>query len=201
MGLDGVGVEAVIDLRQGAIEVPCEGEAAVFVLLDALEFLDEVDFELGTDPHPELEGDVVVGVGSAVPPGSRPQTDGVGLFDPFLDAELVAVQAGLTFNYGEFAGIKIGVVDGLPDAEELDGVPVPQPIGDEELSVLGPEHVSQRDVVLVIAPDDGNLGALDVDRGAGRFLFQASPPFALRGQRAVVRKFRTTGRWSRWGSC
>jgi hypothetical protein len=31
---------------------------------------------------------------------------------PFLDAELVAIQPGLTFNYGGFAGIKLGVVDG-----------------------------------------------------------------------------------------
>ena len=49
----------------------------------------------------------------------------------------MVVQTGLTFNYGEFAGIKPGVVDGFPDAEEFDSVAVAQPVGDEEVAVLG----------------------------------------------------------------
>ena len=50
VGLDGVGMEAVIDLRQGAVEIPGEGKAAVLVLLEPLEFLDEVEFEFDRDP-------------------------------------------------------------------------------------------------------------------------------------------------------
>ena len=38
---------AVIDLCQGALEIPIELEAVVFVVLEALEFDDEVEFEFG----------------------------------------------------------------------------------------------------------------------------------------------------------
>ncbi len=41
--LDGVGVYAVVDLGEGALEVPPELEAIVFVVLEALEYLDEVE--------------------------------------------------------------------------------------------------------------------------------------------------------------
>ena len=135
MRLHRVGVDAVVQLRERAVEVPGEGEAAVFVLLEALEFLDEVDFELGADPQAELEGDVAVGESAAVAPGAGAQADGPGFFDPFLHTELVAVEAGLAFNCGEFAGIKPGVVDALPDAEEFDGVTVAQPVGNEEIAI------------------------------------------------------------------
>lgn len=62
---DRVGVDAVIDFGQCALEVPIELEAVVFLVLEALEFLDEVEFEFHRDPGGEFEGDVLVGV---VPP-------------------------------------------------------------------------------------------------------------------------------------
>jgi len=107
---------------------------AVFVFLEPLELLDQVDFELGADPHPEFEGDVVVGVSATVTTRRRSQADCMGLFDPLLHTELEAVQPGLTFNYGEFAGIKLRVVDCLPDAEEFHSVAVAQPVGDEKFA-------------------------------------------------------------------
>ncbi len=56
------------------------------------------------------------------------EADRVGFLDPILHADLVAVEAGPTFNYGEFAIIKTGVENGFPDAEELDRIAVSQPI-------------------------------------------------------------------------
>jgi hypothetical protein len=35
----------VVQLGEGAVEIPGEGEAAVFVVLEALELLDEVELE------------------------------------------------------------------------------------------------------------------------------------------------------------
>jgi hypothetical protein len=43
--LDGIGVDAVVELGEGAVEVPGQREAAVLVLLEALEFLDEVELK------------------------------------------------------------------------------------------------------------------------------------------------------------
>lgn len=171
MGLDGVGVEPVVDLGEGAVEIPREREAAVLVLLEALEFLDEVDFELGADPHSEFEGDILVGVGAAVATCRGPQADGVGLFHPLLDAQLVAVQARLTFNCGEFAGIKIGIVDRFPNPEKFDGVPVPQPVGDEEFSILRFEHVRQGNEVVFIPMQHSDFRALDLEGGRRVFTF------------------------------
>lgn len=45
MRLDRVGVDAVVDLGQHAVEVPGKGKAAIFVLFETLEFLDEVKLE------------------------------------------------------------------------------------------------------------------------------------------------------------
>jgi hypothetical protein len=39
-------VDAVVDLGEGALEVPIELESVVFVVLEALEFDDEVELEL-----------------------------------------------------------------------------------------------------------------------------------------------------------
>ena len=43
---DGIGVDPVVELGEGAVEIPCEREPMVFVLLKALKFLDEVELEL-----------------------------------------------------------------------------------------------------------------------------------------------------------
>ena len=48
--LDGVGVDAVVDLGEGALEVPIQLEVVIFVVFEALEFLDEIQFELRAEP-------------------------------------------------------------------------------------------------------------------------------------------------------
>ena len=57
--LDGIGVNAVVELGKGAIEIPREGKSAVFVLLEPLEFLDQVEFEFDGDPRGEFKGDAL----------------------------------------------------------------------------------------------------------------------------------------------
>ncbi len=47
-------------------EVPFQGRGARLFVLEPLEFLDEVQLELGAEPGTELEGDVTVGIGAAV---------------------------------------------------------------------------------------------------------------------------------------
>lgn len=47
MGLHRVGMNPVIELGKGAIEIPSQGEAAVFVVLEPLELLDEVVLNSG----------------------------------------------------------------------------------------------------------------------------------------------------------
>lgn len=75
-----------------------------------------------------------MGISSAVAPRRGFQSDCVRLLHPFLDANLVVVQASLTSYYGEFAIIKSGVENRLPDAKELDRVAISQPIRNEELN-------------------------------------------------------------------
>ena len=66
VGFDGIGVDAVVELGEGAVEIPSQREAVAFVVLEALEFLDEVELEFRRNPGSEFEGDVLVGVGAAV---------------------------------------------------------------------------------------------------------------------------------------
>ena len=121
---DGVGVDAVVDLGEGALEAPIELQAVALIILEAAKFFDQIDFECGTDPHTKFEGDVGMCKRAPIPPSGSFEANGVGFFNPLFDADLVAIQASLAFNCGEFAIIKSGVEDRLPYAKELHGVPV-----------------------------------------------------------------------------
>jgi len=113
--LDGIGVDAVVDLGEGALEAPPELEAVVFVIFETLEFFDEVELEFRAEPGAELEGDVLVGVGAAVASGARDQSFGPGQVDPFFGGEEETVPSGLISNSLEFEGIKIRVMYLLPN--------------------------------------------------------------------------------------
>ncbi len=155
--LDGISVDAVVDLYQIAFDIPAK--LLVFSLFEPLELHDEVDFEFGADPHAELKCDIFVGIGAAVSPRSCFDPDGIGFFNPLLHTDLVAIQTSLAFNCGEFAIIKIRIVNSLPDAKELDSISVTQPIRDEEIAVFGLQHIRQRDIIHLFHREDSNLGS------------------------------------------
>jgi len=116
-----------------------------------------LSLERGTDPHPELKRDIPMGVGAAVAARLGLKADGVCFLHQLFDAEFVAVETGLTFNCGEFAGIKTGIVDAFPDAEKLLGVAIAKPVRDKEIPVLGLQHVGQGDGILPFAVNDGDF--------------------------------------------
>ena len=55
-----------------------------------------------------------------------------------------------TTNCGEFAIIKNGIVNFLPNADKFKCIPVAQPIRDKEISVFSTQHICQTNIVLVI---------------------------------------------------
>jgi hypothetical protein len=122
-----------------------------------------LSLERGTDPHPELKRDIPMGVGAAVAARLGLKADGVCFLHQLFDAEFVAVETGLTFNCGEFAGIKTGIVDAFPDAEKLLGVAIAKPVRDKEIPVLGLQHVGQGDGILPFAVNDGDFRSLNAD--------------------------------------
>jgi hypothetical protein len=79
---DGVGVDAVVDLGQGALEVPAQLQAVVFLVLEAAELLDQVQLEFDGDPGGKLEGDVLVGEGTAVATSTGNKPCGTGRINP-----------------------------------------------------------------------------------------------------------------------
>ena len=166
MGLHRVGVDAVVELGEGAVEVPSEGEAAVFVVLEPLEFLDQVELEFRAKPRAELEGNVLVGVGATVAAGAGRQTFGAGVLDPRLGGQEETVPTGLVSNSLEFEGIKTGVVNLLLDVKEEDGVLVFEPLLDQDTATLEIlHHVGERDIIAVFRGQDGDVRALDFDGG------------------------------------
>ena len=66
-------------------------------------------------------------VHAAVPPGLGLDTEGSRTLGPLLGLQGEAVQARHFSNPIEFDGIKTGIVDLFPEAEELEGVAVAQP--------------------------------------------------------------------------
>ena len=164
-------MDAIIDLGEVALDVPAE--LFKFFRLEPLKLFDEVDFEFGADPHTELKGDVLICVCSAISSGFGSETNCVGFFHPLFYADLVAVQASLTSNCGEFAIIKIGVVYLFPNPKELNGVPVSQPVRDKKVAVFGFEHICQRYVILIINGSDRDLSTVYNDFP----IHPLSPPF------------------------
>ena len=77
-----------------------------------------------------------------------------------------AVEPGLHSNPVEFDGIKTGVVDLLPEAEEFDGVAVSEPVGDQvvrALWVFVAGDVGQADVILVVDAGEANFAGKNFD--------------------------------------
>ncbi len=137
-------LDAVVELGERAGKVPVQREATTFVFLEALEFLDQVKLELGAEPGAELESDVFVGEGAAIPPGTRRQATRIGESNPFLRRQEKAVPASLVPNSLEFDGIKTRVVNLLPHAEEENGVFVFQPLFDQRAAAIKAfDHVGQ----------------------------------------------------------
>ena len=152
-------------MEKCAIEIPSEREAAVFVFLEALEFFDQVYFEFGTNPHSEFKGYVLVSVCASITTCCGFQANGPGFIHPVLDADFIAVQSSVAFNCGEFAIIKSWVVDRFPNSQELDGVSVAQPIGDEKITVLCFEHIGEGNKIISFDVEDGDFPALNLDVG------------------------------------
>jgi len=184
--LDGVGVDAVIDLRERALEVPAELEAVVFVVLEALELLDEVDFEFDRDPRSEFEGNVFVGVGAPIAAGFGNQTNGPRRINLALGGENETIESCLFFNPIEFDGIKTGVVELLPDAEKLNGIAIAEPVRDEVVRSFGifvTGDVGEGNKILLILGKHSDDCALDCDavgfrfaHGLGQLLIAANSP-------------------------
>src|SRR5690606_10019202 len=63
------------------------------------------------------------------------------------------VQAGLPSKPVEFDGIKIGVIELFPNAQEFNGVAVSQPVSDQVIGafwILVPSNISNADVLQTI---------------------------------------------------
>lgn len=159
-------MDAVIELGQGAIEVPGQRQAAVLVHLESLEFLDQVELELNRYPGSELEGDVSVCVGTAITPRLGDQPAGMGCVYPLTWRQDEAVEPCPVFKPLEFEGFETGVIQSLPYAQELDGVAVSHPVLDDMVGsirffVLG--NVRQGNIVITRLAENRDRSAFDFD--------------------------------------
>jgi hypothetical protein len=84
-------VQAIIDLGEGAIEVPGEGKAAVFVLLEPLEFLDEVKLKFNRNPRGKFKSNVAVSESATIAASSGNNPNGEGFLDPLFWGEGEAI--------------------------------------------------------------------------------------------------------------
>ena len=100
-------------------------------------------------------------IGTAIPAGLGLQAYGISMCHKLFDAYLETVKSRLVSNYGEFAIIKIRVVDLLPNAKKFNGIPIPEPIRDEEVAILCFQHIGQGNIILIINRGHGDLRAID----------------------------------------
>ena len=127
-------MDTVIDLGQGALKIPPALEPVVLFILEALEFLDEVELELRAEPRTELECNVLVSVGSsAITSSPRLKSNCTRGVDPFSGCERKVVEAGLFSKGLEFETFKIRVVDFLPDANQFKRIAIAHPVIDQRI--------------------------------------------------------------------
>jgi hypothetical protein len=159
-----VRVNPVIDLREVAPDIPAE--LLAFLILEALEFFDEIKLEFHRDPRSEFKRDVLVGIGPAVPSGFCPDATGVCHLDPLFRRKGETVETGLFSKPVELDGIKIRVIELLPDAEELDRVAVAEPATDKIVRIIGvliPSDIGDADVILIVLYDNTNFAVEYLD--------------------------------------
>ena len=65
-----------------------------------------------------------MGIGAAISACTCYYTYCVSLFVPLLDTDFEVIKSGFTFNYGEFAIIKIRVEHRLPSTKVFEGVSI-----------------------------------------------------------------------------
>ena len=157
-------MDPVIDLCEIASDIPAKLPA--FIIFEALELLDQVQFELNGDPRGELERDILVGEGAAVPARFCDEAPGMGLFDPLFGRERERVESGLFSKPVEFHGFKIRVVELFPDTEKLNGVAIPDPVPDQivrAVRVLVPGNIRDADIILIVLHEHSDFPVKDID--------------------------------------
>lgn len=86
-------VDAVVDFDEVALDVPAK--LALLFVFEALELLDEIEFELHAQPRRKLKDNVFVGVSSAIAPRLGNNAYSGGFLHPQLERERETVQPGL----------------------------------------------------------------------------------------------------------
>jgi len=77
----------VVELRKRSVQIPGGGETAALFRLQALKFLDQVEFEFHGNPGGELERDVFVRERATATTSSRQQADRSSGFNPLRRRE------------------------------------------------------------------------------------------------------------------
>ena len=62
--------------------------------------------------------------GASIPARSGFEAYGIGFLNPFFNADFIAIQPDLAFNYGEFAIIKSRIVYTLPYSQKFNSISV-----------------------------------------------------------------------------
>jgi hypothetical protein len=76
------------------------------------------------------------------------------------------VQPSHFSNPIEFDGIKTGIVDLLPQAEEFEGVAVSEPVGDQVVAgvrVFVAGNIGQADIILIVDPGEADFTGENFD--------------------------------------
>lgn len=156
-------MDAVVSLGDDALDIPLLQEWVLLYSFESLKLFDHQEVELWGEPHAEVVGYVFVGVCASVASCFGKDADGSCLLHEFVDRDVEAVGAGLHSNPPEFGGFKIGVVDGLPEADVVDGGLVVEPLLDEFVAVFeGARHVGERQIVGIPGVEkDGYLCFVD----------------------------------------
>ena len=98
----------------------------------------------------KFKSDVLMGIRAAVTSSLCLKRNGTCASYKFFYAYFEAVQTRLVSNCGEFAIIKIGIINTLPNAKELHRISIAKPVGYKKVTIFGFQHICNADVILAI---------------------------------------------------
>jgi hypothetical protein len=84
MQFDGIGMNSVVELGKGAVQIPGQRQPSIFILFEALKLLDQIKLEFRAEPGTEFQSNIAVGIGAPITAGAGDQTLGAGQLNPFF---------------------------------------------------------------------------------------------------------------------
>ena len=109
----------------------------LLICLKTLKFSHYINFKFRTDPHCKFKSDIFMCICTSISSGFSLKRYRISLRNKLFYTYLETIKPRVTFNYGEFAIIKIRIIDFFPYTNKLKSISRDSALDREALRVVG----------------------------------------------------------------